>query len=140
MTGKVTYNFPSKFGDFIVENNYYLPFTSTLTFNIGESKMILYFTPHDIMDITLNVCIIKDFMKSHLFDWVFQLLNELPFFEDVNIIKSVYLNSYEHNKLDASDEFIKTYRDNMKEMFPELLEYYLNVVRLQNSMRELQMK
>lgn len=127
LSGKVVYTYKTLSGKpFVVENMYWLPFTSILRFHFGNKRLVLFFTitPHTKEKCTISLQISRDFLKCSVFDIVFKLLDEMPLAEDLNIVKNVYFEDWGKNGLDNSDRYIMGYRKMLKLFFPDILSYY----------------
>lgn len=133
--GLATYAYDSDMFDLVIDNEYHAPFTTSLRFRFREKKtgrdlppMLLWFsvTPHAADLVTLHLRVSRGVLTSPLADWIFRLIDELPLWEDAYIVARVDPKAWSSNALDASDQFVTEYRKTMKDLYPEILEWYVS--------------
>lgn len=122
--------------DLIIENEYWIPFTTSLRFRFRNKQtgaemppLLLWFslTPLDSDKCELNLKISRATMKwlPALTDTLFKVLDELPLWEDLDVVATVDPREWASNRLGASDEFVSAYREAMRKHCPALLNKYV---------------
>lgn len=132
--GHATYAYDSGLFDLTIDNEYHVPFTTSLRFRFKEKKtgkdlppLLLWFSacPVDDSVVALHLRVSRGVFKSPLADWIFKIIDELPLLEDAFIVSTVDAEEWSSNALDKSDEFVAAYREAMKETYPEILGWYV---------------
>lgn len=132
--GWAEYAYQSDLFDLVIDNEYHVPFTTSLRFRFrnrqtGEDlpPLLLWFsvTPMEKGQVALNLRVSRGALKSPLADWIFKLIDELPLLEDAAVVAGVDPRAWSTNALDGGDEFVAAYRAAMKEHYPELLQWYV---------------
>ena len=127
-----TYRYTSPSFDLTIENEYHIPFTTSLRFKFTDKKtgqaippLLLWFslTPLDAGRCELNLRISRASFTwmPWITDAVFKLIDELPLFEDVEIVQTVDPAAWSANRLTPGDAFVKAYRGAMETHCPFLL-------------------
>lgn len=133
--GHATYTYDSDIFDLVIDNEYHVPFTTSLRFRFTDKRtgeklpaLLLWFsvTPGSGDEVTLNLRVSRGVFRSPLADWIFRLIDELPLLEDAHVVSTVDPGAWSSNKLDASDEFVAEYRKAMTSLYPEILEWYVS--------------
>lgn len=123
--GLATYRYTSPAFDLTIENEYHIPFTTSLRFKFTDEKtgeqippLLLWFslTPLDAGRCELNLRISRATATwlPWITDAVFKLIDELPLFEDVEIVQTVDPAAWSANRLTPGDAFVKAYREAMQ--------------------------
>jgi phenylpropionate dioxygenase-like ring-hydroxylating dioxygenase large terminal subunit len=134
--GLATYTYQSDLFDLTIENEYHIPFTTSLRFRFTDRRtgralppLLLWFsvTPTEAGQVQLNLRVSRAVLTAvpALTDWIFRFIDELPLREDADIVGAVDPREWSANRLTPGDAFIKAYRKAMTENFPELLEWYV---------------
>lgn len=132
--GWAEYAYRSDVFDLTIDNEYHVPFTTSLRFRFRNREtgqdlppLLLWFsiTPRAAGRVALHLRVSRGALKSPLADWLFKLVDELPLLEDVAVVAAVDPLQWSGNRLDPGDEFVGAYRDAMAENFPEVLEWYV---------------
>lgn len=134
--GLATYEYTGSLFDLTIENEYHIPFTTSLRFlfknkETGEvlPPLLLWFslTPlrDDLCELSLKIS--RGTMKwlPGLTDQIFKAMDELPLWEDLEVVATVDPREWSMNRLTHADGFVKAYRDAMLEHCPELLSAYV---------------
>lgn len=132
--GWAEYRYQSDLFDLVIDNEYHIPFTTSLRFRFTNKEtgerlppLLLWFsiTPQAEGRVALHLRVSRGALKSPLADWLFKLIDELPLLEDALVVAGVDPLEWSRNKLDAGDEFVAAYRAAMNDAFPELLQWYV---------------
>lgn len=132
--GWAEYAYDSDLFDLVIDNEYHVPFTTSLRFRFRNKQtgeqlppLLLWFsvTPLERGRVALNLRVSRGALKSPLADWIFKLIDELPLLEDAAVVAGVDPLQWSANALDGGDEFVAAYRAAMREHYPELLEWYV---------------
>lgn len=134
--GLATYEYTGSVFDLTIENEYWIPFTTSLRFKFKDKKtgkelpsLLLWFslTPLGPDKCELNLKISRGTMTwmPVLTDQIFKALDELPLFEDLEIVATVDPQEWSCNRLTRADGFVKAYRAAMKEHCAALLSKYV---------------
>ena len=134
--GLATYTYQSDLFDLVIENEYHIPFTTSLRFRFTDRRtgralppLLLWFsvTPQNAERVTLNLRVSRAVLTAvpALTDWIFRFIDELPLREDADVVGAVDPREWSANQLTPGDAFIKAYRAAMRDAFPELLEWYV---------------
>lgn len=134
--GLATYEYQGSLFDLTIENEYWIPFTTSLRFHFknrstGEvlPALLLWFslTPLEGDKCELNLRISRGGVKWFPFitDQVFKVLDELPLFEDLEVVGGVDPREWSVNALTRADGFVKAYRDAMRTHCAGLLKKYV---------------
>lgn len=133
--GLAEYAYQSPVFDLTIDNEYHVPFTTSLRFRFrnratGEElpPLLLWFSmaPVDRERTALHLRVSRGVLRSPLADWVFRLIDELPLLEDAWVVGGVDAGQWSRNRLDAGDEFVAAYRRAMADNFPEVLAWYVD--------------
>lgn len=133
--GLAEYAYRSELFDLVIDNEYHVPFTTSLRFRFRDRRtgeqlpvLLLWFslTPLAGGEVALHLRVSRGALKSPLADWVFRLIDELPLLEDVAVVAGVEPRDWSANRLDAGDEFVAAYRAAMKDAYPEVLDWYVD--------------
>ena len=127
---------PSSALDLTIENEYHAPFTSSLRFRFSDKKtgrgyppLLLWFslTPTKAGSVRLHLRIARGVLTAApcITDALFRLIDELPLFEDIDLVRDIDASTWAANRLTPQDEFVATYRDAMVSIFPGLLDTYI---------------
>jgi nitrite reductase/ring-hydroxylating ferredoxin subunit len=139
--GKASYTYALEdtilpFSELCVENEYWIPFTTSLRFRLKDrvtggvsTAFYLWFslTPTKNGDVKLHARVSRTVCKQLPFitDAIFKLIDEIPLLEDASIVSMVSPASWSANLLTPADAFIKAYRDAMTRNYPDLLSWYV---------------
>lgn len=132
--GWAEYAYDSELFDLVIDNEYHVPFTTSLRFRFRNKKtgeqlppLLLWFsiTPQEHPRVALNLRVSRGALRSPLADWIFRLIDELPLLEDAAVVAGVDPRQWSANALDAGDEFVAAYRAAMAQHYPELLQWYV---------------
>ena len=134
--GKATYVYTTETVQMTVENEFHAPFTTSLRFIItdkttGETlpPLLLTFsiTPRTRDDVVIHLRIARKLLTQvpWITDALFRFLDELPLLEDKLLVAQVDPAVWSRNNLDKTDSFVQQYRTAMRDLFPDLLEYYV---------------
>lgn len=132
--GWAEYKYQSDLFDLTIDNEYHIPFTTSLRFRFRNRQtgqdlppLLLWFstTPLAGGKVALHLRVSRGALKSPLADWLFRLIDELPLLEDAAVVAGVDPLEWSSNRLDPGDEFVSAYRDAMHDNFPEVLEWYV---------------
>lgn len=134
--GLATYTYQSDLFDLVIENEYHIPFTTSLRFRFTDRRtgrvlppLLLWFsvTPSREGQVQLNLRVSRAVLTAvpALTDWIFKFIDELPLREDADIVGAVDPREWSANRLTPGDAFIAGYRAAMRDAFPELLEWYV---------------
>lgn len=135
--GLATYEYDSDVFDLTIENEYHIPFTTSLRFKFTDKKtgralppLLLWFslTPARDGETVLNLRVSRAVLRAvpWLTDWIFRLVDELPLLEDVAVVADVDPAQWSANRLTPGDAFVQAYRDAMRGAFPEILDHYVS--------------
>ena len=135
--GLATYTYSADLFDLVIENEYHIPFTTSLRFKFTDKKtghalptLLLWFslTPLRDGETRINLRVSRGVLRAvpWLTDWIFRLLDELPLAEDIAIVNSLDPTAWSSNRLTPGDAFVQAYRDAMADNFPEVLEWYVS--------------
>lgn len=133
--GRAEYKYRSELFDLTIDNEYHVPFTTSLRFRFrrrgtGEElpPLLLWFslTPGaGNGEIELHLRVSRGVLTHPLADWIFRLIDELPLLEDAAVVSTVDPLAWSANRLDRGDEFVAAYRAAMADSFPEVLRRYV---------------
>lgn len=132
--GWAEYAYDSDLFDLVIDNEYHVPFTTSLRFRFRNKKtgetlppLLLWFSVTPLADgqVALNLRVSRGVLRHPAADWIFRLIDELPLLEDASVVAGVDPAAWSTNALDAGDEFVAAYRAAMRDAFPELLEWYV---------------
>jgi phenylpropionate dioxygenase-like ring-hydroxylating dioxygenase large terminal subunit len=132
--GWAEYAYQSGLFELTIDNEYHIPFTTSLRFRFrhmetGEElpPLLLWFSISPVSGgkVALHLRVSRGALTSPLADWIFRLIDELPLLEDAAVVAGVDPLEWSRNRLDAGDEFVSAYREAMKAAFPEILEWYV---------------
>lgn len=132
MHGLATYEYTGPNFQLTIDNEYHIPFTTSLRFKFRDTRtgtelppLLLWFslTPLDAGRCELNLRIARATATwlPWLTDWVFKMIDELPLYEDVEIVRTVDPASWSSNRLTPGDRFVAAYREAMLRNCPFLL-------------------
>jgi phenylpropionate dioxygenase-like ring-hydroxylating dioxygenase large terminal subunit len=135
--GLATYQYGSELFDLIIENEYHIPFTTSLRFRFTDKRtgralppLLLWFslTPARRGETVLHLRVSRAVLREvpWITDWIFRLIDELPLIEDAEIVGQVDPSQWSSNRLTPGDAFVQAYRDAMRDAFPEVLDYYVD--------------
>lgn len=134
--GKAEYAYQSDMFDLVIENEYHIPFTTSLRFRFRHRDtgvplptLLLWFSvaPAAHGKTALHLRVSRGALKSPMADWLFRLIDELPLLEDVGVVSGVDPGEWSKNRLDPKgDEFVARYRRDMADNFPEVLDWYVS--------------
>lgn len=133
--GHATYSYDSDLFDLTIDNEYHVPFTTSLRFRFRDKKtgkdlppLLLWFSvcPMDDDVVALHLRVSRGVLRSPLADWIFRIIDELPLLEDAFIVSTVDPDEWSSNALDKGDEFVSAYRQAMRDAFPEVLSWYVS--------------
>ena len=123
--GKATYAYKGTGAyDVVIENEYWVPFTTSLRFRFTEKAtgktlppLLLWFSlsPIDLSTCELNLRISRAALKWFpvLTDALFMVVDELPLFEDVALVQLIDPALWSQNVLGPNDAFVAAYREAM---------------------------
>ena len=132
--GKAEYAYDSDLFELRIENEYHVPFSTSLRFLFRDKKtgrdmppLLLWFslTPTRDDQVALHLRVSRGVLTSPLADWVFRLVDELPLVEDAHVVGGVDPSEWGANRLDVTDEFVAAYRQAMSDAYPEVLDWYV---------------
>lgn len=133
--GWAEYKYESELFDLTIDNEYHVPFTTSLRFRFrnretGEAlaPLLLWFSiaPAAGGKTALHLRVSRGALRSPLADWLFRLIDELPLLEDAAVVAAVDPLQWSANALDPrGDEFVAAYRAAMAADFPEVLGWYV---------------
>lgn len=132
--GHATYTYDSDLFDLTIDNEYHIPFTTSLRFRFRDKTtgedlppLLLWFSvcPMDESVVALHLRVSRGFLTSPWADWIFKIVDELPLLEDAFIVSTVDPGEWSSNNLDKSDEFVAAYRAAMRDSYPEVLDWYV---------------
>jgi len=125
------------FTEICVENEYWIPFTTSLRFKIRDkttgdvsTAFHLWFslTPTKDGKVTLHIRVSRTFFKSLpcVTDAIFKIIDEIPLMEDAFVVSKVSAASWSSNALMPADDFIAAYREAMTKNYPDVLSWYVS--------------
>jgi phenylpropionate dioxygenase-like ring-hydroxylating dioxygenase large terminal subunit len=138
--GLATYTWSAPAFDLTIENEFYAPFTTSLRFHFTQKAegrppktlppLLLWFsvTPaRGTEEVALHLKISRAVLKEVpcLTDAIFKLIDELPLQEDAEIVGSVSSAHWSRNALTPADAHVAAYRATMRELYPEILAWYV---------------
>lgn len=132
--GHATYTYASKLFDLTIDNEYHVPFTTSLRFRFKEKStgrdlppFLLWFSvcPMETGVVALHLRVSRGVLRSPLADWIFRIIDELPLLEDAHVVSTVDPEEWSSNALGKGDEFVGAYRQAMNETYPEVLSWYV---------------
>ena len=134
--GLATYTYASELFDLTIENEYHVPFTTSLRFKFRDKRtgrvlppLLLWFTVTPVQEdeIRLNLRVSRAVLKAvpAVTDWIFRLIDELPLAEDAAVVSSIDAAEWSANRLTPGDAFVGAYRQAMREAYPEVLDWYV---------------
>lgn len=135
--GHATYEYSGPNFELTIDNEYHIPFTTSLRFKFRDTRtgkaippLLLWFslTPLDAGRCELNLRIARATVTwlPCLTDWVFKLIDELPLYEDVEIVRTVDPTAWSSNRLTPGDGFVAAYREAMTAHCPSLLREFVS--------------
>lgn len=133
--GWATYAYDSDLFDLVIDNEYHVPFTTSLRFRFTDKKtgeelppLLLWFSvcPEAEGRVALHLRVSRGVLTSPLADWIFRLIDELPLLEDAAVVAGVDPAAWSTNRLDKGDAFVAEYRKAMRDAYPEVLQWYVN--------------
>lgn len=131
VNGMASYTYNTKIPNVLitVENEYWGPWDTCLRFKFnGVQSFTLFFSvrPDSLRDATLFVRVSRqDFTwTGWLGDFALMLANELPLWEDREVVRRVDAGRWRENKLTRDDAFLKAYRNNLEENHRQLISTY----------------
>ena len=129
--GMASYTYNTKISGLTitVENEYWGPWDTCLRFKFNDTQSFtLFFSvrPNSRNDATLYVRVSRqDYTWTGPFgDFVLMMANELPLWEDREVVRKVDATRWAANKLTRDDSFLKAYRANLEENHPQLVSLY----------------
>jgi phenylpropionate dioxygenase-like ring-hydroxylating dioxygenase large terminal subunit len=134
--GVATYEYTGDLFDLTVENEYWIPFTTSLRFHFKSKAtgtvtkpLLLWFslTPleGDMCELNLRISRTELTWFPMFTDQLFKLIDELPLFEDLEVVATVDPREWSANRLTRADGFVKAYREAMQTHCAELLKKYV---------------
>lgn len=133
--GLATYTWSSAAFDLTIENEFYAPFTTSLRFLFTQDgkalpPLLLWFsaTPTRGTDeVALHLKISRAVLREvpGLTDALFRLADELALQEDAEIVGTVSAAHWSRNALTPADAHVAAYRAAMRELYPEILAWYV---------------
>lgn len=134
--GIATYSYTSELFDLVIENEYHIPFTTSLRFRFVDKRsgralppLLLWFSLTPVRDghTRLNLRVARGVLRAvpWVTDWIFRLVDELPLREDADIVSKLDPAQWSANRLTPGDEFVRAYREAMRDVYPEILNWYV---------------
>jgi len=132
--GWAEYKYQSELFDLTIDNEYHIPFTTSLRFRFkrrdtGEClpPLLLWFSlaPAAGGKTALHLRVSRGALTSPAADWLFKLIDELPLWEDVAVVAGIDPREWSSNRLDGGDDFVAAYRAAMRDTYPEILGWYV---------------
>jgi hypothetical protein len=145
-SGLATYRWaPNGRYQLTIENEYALPFTTSLRFLITDTQtgerlpgLVLWFSAAPTAGgVRLHLRIARASLTSPAFDWLFRLVDELPLAEDAAIVRTVDARAWGANALTPDDAFVAQYRAAMVRDFPDVLRHYVHWGAFEEKLDEL---
>ena len=131
--GLATYAYELEKYSLLVENEYHIPFTTSLRFKFTDREtgnelpsLLLWFsvTPveKDVCDLHLRISRATLKFFPLLTDAIFRLIDALPLFEDVSLVRNINASMWSQNSLVfPQDAFVAEYREAMTLHCPHIL-------------------
>jgi len=134
--GLASYTYASDIFDLTIENEYHVPFTTSLRFKFRDKRtgralppLLLWFTVTPVREdeIRLNLRVSRAVLRAvpAVTDWIFRLVDELPLREDAAVVASIDPDEWSANRLTPGDAFVGAYRQAMRQAYPEILDWYV---------------
>ena len=121
INGMATYEYTTPAFDLVIENEYWIPFTTCLRFIFTDKRtgtrlkpLLLWFslTPLQMGVCDLNLRISRATMTwmPLVTDQLFKFVDELPLWEDLDIVSGVDPAEWSRNKMTSADALVSAYR------------------------------